>query len=77
MPEHEISNSVNVFLVFISSHYYYFFLQNLKGSAGSAVPEVPRSFNSQFSHWHPTLTGCLTYSHSETENQMLKKTENL
>ena len=30
MPEHEISNSVKVFLVFISSHYYYFFYKNLK-----------------------------------------------
>ena len=36
MPEHEISNSVNVFLVFISSHYYYFFYKILK------VPQVPR-----------------------------------
>ena len=36
MPEHEISNSVNVFLVFISSHYYFFFYKILK------VPQVLR-----------------------------------
>ena len=36
MPEHEISNSVNVFLVFISSHYFFFFYKILK------VPQVLR-----------------------------------
>ena len=52
MPEREISNSVKVFLVFISFHYF-FFLQKLKGSAGPTVPEVPRSSTSQFSNTQP------------------------
>ena len=52
MPEHEISNSVKVFLILFHL-IIIIFLQKLKGSAGSAVPEVPRSSTSQFSNTQP------------------------
>ena len=47
MPQHEISNSAKVFLVFISFHYFFFFYKNLK------VPQVPRF---QRFRGHPTLS---------------------
>ena len=47
MPQHEISNSAKVFLVFISFHYYFFFYKNLK------VPQVPRF---QRFRGHPLLS---------------------